>query len=445
MTLAVVALAVGIAALALGARSTPAEPIPTGSPESASATESTAPTAVPVQAAPVSLRVWFARNQLPPVRATVLGSGGPGDRPEGRILLMIGALRNARPEDVPAGAFNAMAQVGTFQGSQSGFEVGARVQGDLVTVELGRGQFDRIRGAAMTQAVVQQLVYTASDVDGIRRVLLTERGGGPLTIDQLVINKQLTREDVTGYSFAGTETTSIVSDGAQIPTTIASMKVMNEDVPGLGRFSVEIAGGGSAGGRLIPRLKASLTPCDCQAAKWLLRLDLPDTVAPNPKIPFEQFAGPITTLDSPHTRTPADVGAIFLLGLDDARLWRVSVESTTAGTTRINVDVGGRPEWITRSIAVYALEPGTAGRGLTLRGAARVFEAAVSWRFRDASGREAARGSTTATIGTSAVWGTFETAVEIPAGTGPGDLEVFWVSPRDGTEQDVVSIALGVR
>jgi hypothetical protein len=135
---------------------------------------------------------------------------------------------------------------------------------------------------------------------------------------------------------------------------------------------------------------------------------------------------------------------MFQLGLDDGRPWRVTMEPSIAGATRINVDVGGRPDWVNSNIAVYSVGP-SGGGGLKVRGAARVFEANVSWRMRDPSGRIVARGNTTATIGTSTIWGMFEFTTDGAATGGPATLEVYWASPRDGSEQDVISIPLGVR
>lgn len=430
-------------ALLGGPRAAPASPAPspTLAVPSSTASQTASPTAAPTTpGAAIRQRVYFVRDQLPPVGVDVDTTLKGPQTPESRIRTRFDALATAA---APTGLGNSLASSRTKPTVRD-----VVIDGDLARIDWNVPSGDwGVGGTAGQIALQQQLVYTATEEPGIRRVMLTEDGGKPTTVMQghgTAIDRPLAREDVLGYAFVGTETSSIVSEAAQVPTNVVSTKVTNEEIPGLGRFTVEIAGGGSAGGRLIPPFTAKLTE---SGGKWLLRLDLPDTAAPNPKIPFEQFAsGPITSVDSPHTRGPADVGAIFLLGLDDARPWRVSVEPTTAGTTRINVDVGGRPEWVTRNIAVYSLEPGPAARTIIVRGAARVFEASVSWRVRDASRREVARGSTTATIGTSAVWGTFAANVGIPASlTGPGFVDVFWVGPRDGSEQDVVRLPLGVR
>jgi hypothetical protein len=151
--------------------------------------------------------------------------------------------------------------------------------------------------------------------------------------------------------------------------------------------------------------------------------------------------------------TAPEKGVGFLLYLDDLRPWRVSVEPSGTstqggisqpGTTWIYVDVGGRPSQVNQNIAVYAPEPGApVGRSFEIAGAARVFEANVNWRVRDSGGREVATGHQLASIGTGPVWGTFLAHVDLPSSlTGKITLEVFWASPKDGSDQDLVQIPL---
>ena len=111
---------------------------------------------------------------------------------------------------------------------------------------------------------------------------------------------------------------------------------------------------------------------------------------------------------------------------------------------RVVVDVAGAAA--SDSIAVYSPRSGETSRSVTISGFARVFEATVSWRIKDAAGREVAKGFTNASIGTSALWGSFQTTATIPANvTGAVTLEVFWASPRDGTDLGLVRIPLTVR
>ena len=78
---------------------------------------------------------------------------------------------------------------------------------------------------------------------------------------------------------------------------------------------------------------------------------------------------------------------------------------------------------------------------------ARTFDAAVLWRVRDGQNRIVAKGSTTASLGTSQQWGTFQFEVQLPApppGTGDLFLEVYWASPKDGSDQGLVRVHLKV-
>jgi hypothetical protein len=74
-----------------------------------------------------------------------------------------------------------------------------------------------------------------------------------------------------------------------------------------------------------------------------------------------------------------------------------------------------------------------------------VFEGNIGWRVRDGNGREVARGNATASRGTGPVWGMFTATVTIPAGVAVQvSTEVFSLSPRDGSEQDVIRIPVTV-
>jgi hypothetical protein len=120
---------------------------------------------------------------------------------------------------------------------------------------------------------------------------------------------------------------------------------------------------------------------------------------------------------------------------------------TLSNPTRIVVDIGGAPTATSDSVAVYSPRPGeTTGRTLTVSGAARAFEAHVAWRVKDSGGREVATGFTTASLGTSALWGTFQTTVTIPANvSGNVTLEMSWPSPKDGADMGLVQVPLAVR
>lgn len=69
---------------------------------------------------------------------------------------------------------------------------------------------------------------------------------------------------------------------------------------------------------------------------------------------------------------------------------------------------------------------------LRVTGEANVFEAVVSLELRDAAGNVLVSTTTMATAGTG-TWGTYVATLRYEAAPGPLELEVFAVSPRDGS------------
>jgi hypothetical protein len=80
------------------------------------------------------------------------------------------------------------------------------------------------------------------------------------------------------------------------------------------------------------------------------------------------------------------------------------------------------------------------GSSFELVGCANVYEATVRYRV-TGSGGVLVDGFTTATCGTGCV-GEFRETVTVPAGSGSLTLDVFWDSPKDGSEQSKVTIPL---
>ncbi|MDD4170173.1 MAG: Gmad2 immunoglobulin-like domain-containing protein [Desulfotomaculaceae bacterium] len=79
---------------------------------------------------------------------------------------------------------------------------------------------------------------------------------------------------------------------------------------------------------------------------------------------------------------------------------------------------------------------------LEIRGTARVFEATVAARLVDAQGKEIAKGFATASEGAPGR-GEFTLPLNFQAASpGSGKVEVFWGSPKDGTELDKVVIPI---
>lgn len=104
---------------------------------------------------------------MPPVAAHVDGAGN-GASADARIGSRLAALFSSAA--APAGSFNTTLGVKARPGV-------VRVDGDLATIDfvVPRGDWG-IAGSAAIRAFIQQLVYTATEESGIRRVLITENG-----------------------------------------------------------------------------------------------------------------------------------------------------------------------------------------------------------------------------------------------------------------------------
>lgn len=404
------------------------------------------PTGGPSVATPRPMLVYFARDGLPPVAAPVSTSGGPtNERPEGLIGARLSALFNARADEVPQGAINVAAL-----GGNRGTSISVRqLDGDLATVEIGITDGWPARGAARSLALLQQLVYTITEQPGIRRAMIVDKGKPTATIDQLVIDKPLSREDVFGYVPLTAADRTIESGGSVVPSDLtARIESAQATAAQPVRLVVDFAPRpalprGAPGPSWLPAFVATMRETTGSAtAKYEVEM----IVRGGTETTLRDQVIDVTPLRYVRVSAATD-GTTYRLGLDDARPWRVSIEPGTSGGMRLNVDIGGHPAMVNRNIAVYSPIFGQAVTGsITISGAARVFEANVVWRLRDANGREVARGFTTATQGNSPVWGSFQTSVPIPSGlSSPATLEVFWGSPRDGSAQDLVSIPLTLR
>jgi hypothetical protein len=314
------------------------------------------------------------------------------------------------------------------------------VQGDMAKVEFDLSPGWGAHGSAQSLALVQQLVYTITEEPGINRALITEKGKANAVIDQLVVDKPLSREDVSGYAAVkiGDSISEDGPAGAHLKYTSSTDKL----APGLTRFVV------TAQGSEAPQFSVQAAQRDETAptsGKYVLRVQVLGST--DDKQGLETFdSSPMRGVGVAINVATGTGSAVttYSLFLDDLRPWRVF---TLSNPTRVVVDVGGAPQSISDRIAVYQLLPGATGsRELQVTGAARVFEASVSWRLKDQSGREVGSGHFLASLGSSAVWGTFDARIAIPASlTGPGTLELFEASARDGTPQGLVTIPLGVR
>jgi len=394
------------------------------------------------------LRVYFARDQLPPVGADLDVELSDGTTAEGRVKARLRALATAT---APSGAVNVLASLRTKPVVND-----VRLSGDLVTVDYTVPGGDwGAAGSAGSLALLQQLVYTASEEPGIRRVLITENGGKRTIIDQIEISEPLTREGTLPYEGVQTEERVALEDD---PRPAAVTATVTQD-PAIALTSLvlemkanEVPEGNFWSPRMTAELRAN-TDERTLPGKWLLVVTLPGTVDPSTTgtVPGPQRCCPPRFFDGSPLRalktTYDPSGMTYTLALDDARPWRVSLEPGVPGTMRLLVGVGGHPQAVSDSIAVSEPRPGAdVARTFTVAGTARAFEAHVAWRLKDSRDREVANGFVVASLGTSPVWGTFTMEVKVPDGvSGLVTLEVFWPSPRDGADVGTVAIPLRVR
>jgi hypothetical protein len=429
-------------AVALGSwflRPTEEQP-PVGSSPTPSASASPTPTSTPVATVPPGqldrFKVYFGRDGLPPIGAHV-DNAGIGASAAERIFSRLNSLPGA---SAPAGAVNAFprgAQAPTLKDASS-----VKINGDVVTVDYSVPNGDwGVRGSASSLALQQQLVYTASEEPGIRRVLVTQNGQ-PAQIDQIVWDNPLTREEVFGYTAAGTRDRA-AGNGATGGAihTLTTRTSADQLAPGLARVVIEVAQGPSDE---HPDFNVSVLQNDEASkplgAKWILQV----TVARSQDT---------TTGTRIIDRTPLRslvagqaVGsqmAVYEIGLDDLRPWRTAL---MFNPVRIIIDIGGAPSSISGQNAVYSPTPGaTVARTFTVSGVAHNFEANVVIRVRNAQGAEVYKGNTTAT-NCCDPGGTFEASVTLPASvSGNVTLEVLEASAKDGSDLKVIRIPLTVR
>jgi hypothetical protein len=442
---AAVVLGLALGAALLGQRGTEPGPVassPTPSPDT-TGSPAGSPTASPT-ATPGTDRIWvyFAVDQLPPVGAEVRGTFDATSA-ESRIASRVFELWRTRT--VPNGATNVVSKIGGIRDRPLLGGTALKVEGDLATVDFEEGAFEGIRGAAETQALLQQLVYTITEEPGIRRALIREAGKNA-EIDQLVIDKPLTREDVLPYEGVKTEQRVELQDDPRPSETKIALDTSKPEVT---RFTVEVrAKQTPEGGFWTPRMVASLVPNGSDVpGKWVLVIELEAATHVPTAGDTAAESSPVRSVRVTDFPPSGARGSVYNLFLDDARPWRVSLEPGQPGTMRVIVDIGGHPQAVSNGVAVYGPTPGSdVARTFTLTGTARAFEAHVAWRIKDASQREVASGFAMASIGTSPVWGTFTTEVKVPANvSGNVTLEVFWPSPRDGADVDTVAIPLRLR
>lgn len=417
------------------------EPMPTLAPTPQVAFLTPAPTPV----APSVLRptIYAAREDLPPVGVQIGDLSGTRVAQD-RIGARLTMLRAWRPRDVPIGSTNLLWN-NSFQGG-----VRVNIEGDLAKIDLLIEQPWTVTKPSDDLGILQQLVYTATEERGIRRVLFTANGQ-PLSIGTRLVDRALSREDVFGYSQAGRIGTvrGFGSRQAQQRTATTALSV-DEVVPGLARFVVTLDQRGIGPSDPYPDWDVTLVRNDESLrpdfGKWRLvvrvygvldRTTVARRLDQSPVRVIEE-----TSLAGPQSPTP-DAPIIYQIGLDDARPWRTAM---LFDPVRILVDIGGPPQTIAANTAVYGPRPGqTVSRMFAISGVASAFEAHVSWRVRDGSGRIVSSFGTTAT-NCCEPGGVFETIAGVPESVvGRATLEVFQASGRDGGPVELIAIPLEIR
>jgi hypothetical protein len=315
---------------------------------------------------------------------------------------------------------------------------------DLAKIDMQLGQPFTASDHTTAFAILQQLVYTATEEPGIRRVLFTQNGGFPLSIGDIKVDKPLAREDVLGYSFPAAlgADKAISQDGA--PLSSSTWSTTTETDGTVVRFVFETQSTGGNGGSL-PAFDVSMAEArdDLQQLGKYVLLVVVGAKAPPAQWTFSQPTISDTTPLRATLASSLPGLSMHWLILDDVRPWRVYTQPAQG---RIVVEVGGDPRTTSDRIAVTAPRSSERLSGqIRVSGSARVFEATVAWRLENQAGTTIANGHFNASLGSSAVWGTFDTAIAIPSTVhGSVTLELFEASPKDGSEQGLVAIPLTV-
>jgi len=135
---------------------------------------------------------YYARDEGAPV-AVFLEGAGLGATAEQRVTSRLVALESG-PAQTGADAFNVVASMKARLRSVA-------ISGDLVTIDYSVPQDDwGVNGSVSLRALVQQLVFTASEEPGIVRVLITQNGGLQAIIggEGLVVDRPQTRRGLLG-------------------------------------------------------------------------------------------------------------------------------------------------------------------------------------------------------------------------------------------------------
>lgn len=386
-------------------------------------------------------RVFTWRFGLPPT-SQHLDSVGKEATAEERIKSRVNALNNA---------VSGVSGTVLLADPKEFFVRSVKVQGDTATIDYS-ARFPPY-GSSGDFALMQQIVYTATEEPGITQILVTENGK-PMNTGHILWDKPLARENVSGYgTFKDEPVTEQQSHPcapncpSPVPARLSNNWSVDTFAFGVARFVVQVDSGDwqtfTAAGHDTIDVK------DPAWSKYMITLEV-GGVDTKPGLEIVDRS-PLRSIRS----STSGGKTIYGLALDDQRPWRVAL---LTNPDRIVVDVGGFAQSISDTVAVYSPAPPDPGgigrtpsdppigRQFTVSGLSRTFEATTAWRVVDTARRVVASGFTTASRGTSAVWGTFQVAVQLPATvSGQVTLEVYWASPRDGSDMGLVQVPLTVR
>lgn len=372
--------------------------------------------------------VYFARDRLPPV-AGHIDAAGQGSTPEARVLARLKALFSAT---APAGLFNTTASVKARPRAVT-------ISGDTATVDFDVPGGDwGTAGSAGTRAFIQQLIYTASEEPGVRRVLLLENGG-PAVVggEGVVIDHAAAREDVAGYSFKASTDPMTLGADRSAPLGVQAGLVLH-DAANASTQLVITADGATPKDLLGFTLawKANDESTAPELGKWALVVDVPKATQATTGTSIVD-ATPVRAMRS----TARGDAMRYEIGFDDLRPWRVAM---LYAPLRLVVEVGGDPQATSPNIALASPTFGKAVRaGDPVTGLIRAFEARFEYRVSDARGNVVVDDFATASLGTSELWGAFQIPFpKVPAGT--ATLEILLRTPRDGSITETVSTSIEV-
>jgi hypothetical protein len=377
---------------------------------------------------------------LPPVGVHVDGIATQATAEE-RIRSRLDALNPARYPSFPGppGTFNPFPLADPTQ-----LRVGTvSIQGDLAVVDYALpGGGWRVTTTEQGVGLQQELVYTATEEPGVRRVQITVNGG---KVSQLPLDGPLTREQVFGYAIDG-RLQSVRGFGERGGPQRAARTTYSVDevAPGLTRFVVQIDQPAGQPTRTYPdwdvNVSSNPETFSPDGGKWQLTVEIYGG--------FDAKQGVEVVDRSPLRSITTGVGfggtpLVYALALDDLRPWRTAL---LFDPVRIVVDIGGHPSAVAPTTAVYGPRPGEVMSWMfSVSGVASAFEAHVDWRVRDPSGRIVSSYGTTGTNSGEA-GGAYETIASVPESyVGRATLEVFQTSGKDGSDAEVVSVPIEIR